>query len=87
MLAVWAANTSKALFELSTLEKGGHGTFHDRPPVATLGRKPLVVDLLERVEMLVHQARQIRGLRIAWTVQVQRLDTRRRQDGHGSPPG
>jgi hypothetical protein len=48
----------------------------DRAPEAVLGRKPLVVDLLEGVEMLVQQLPQIGGLRIAGTVQRQRLDTR-----------
>ena len=86
VLALPAANASKALLEIAAPQKGGHGTFHDGPPIAILGRKPLVVDLLEGLEMLVHQTPQIRGLRITWTVQAQRLDTGRRRDEHGSPP-
>jgi len=53
--ACWAANPGKALFEISTLEKGRHGTFDDRPPEAVLGLKPLVVHLLEGLKMLADQ--------------------------------
>jgi hypothetical protein len=86
VLALPAANACKALLEIAALEKSLHGAVYDGPPVPVLGRKPLVVDLLKGGKMPVHQAPQIRGLRIAWTIEAQRLDTRR-QDGHGSPPG
>ena len=59
------------------LEKGRHGALDDRPPEAVLGLKPLVVDLLEGGEMPVHQAPQVGGLRIAWAVEGQRLDSGR----------
>ena len=64
---VLALPTAHAV-ESAALDKGGHETFHDGAPVAVLSRKPLVVDLLERVETFVHQTLQIRGLRIAWMV-------------------
>jgi len=35
VLALRATNSRKALLQISTLEKGCHGAFHDRPPVPT----------------------------------------------------
>ena len=74
--AVWAANASKAFLEIPTLEKGCHGASYHRAPVAVLGLKPPVVDLLEGLQMLVHQAPQVGGPRIAWLVQRDGLDAR-----------
>ena len=92
MVAVRAADAGEALVQIAAQEKGRHATLHDRALEAALGRKPLVVDLLEGGEMLVQQPPQIGGLRIAGTVQRQRLDTRlviagkvqRASDGVGS---
>jgi len=68
VLAVRAANPGKALCEIPTLEKALHRALDDRPPVAVLGLKPLVVDLLEGLKLFVDQTPQIRCVRIAWTV-------------------
>jgi hypothetical protein len=69
--------SGSALVQVAALEEGLHAVLDDRAPEAVLGRKPLVVDLLEGVEVLVQQPPQIGGLRIAGAIQRQRLDTRR----------
>jgi hypothetical protein len=43
---------------IAAVEKGAHGTLDDRPPEAVLGLKTLVVDALEGLEVLIHQAPQ-----------------------------
>jgi hypothetical protein len=86
VLTVRAAHSGKTVLQIAALEKGRHRTPDDRSPVAVLGLKPLVVDLLETVKMFVHQAPQVRGPRIAVTVQGQRLDTRGRHDRIGTSP-
>ena len=68
------------------LRKAATERCDDRPPVAVLGLEAIVVDLLEGLEMLVQQAPQVGGLRIAWAVEGQRLDTRGRHDGKGTCP-
>ena len=80
------ADAGEAVMQIAAGEKGRHGSLDDWPPEAILGLKPLVVDLLEGLEMPVHQAPQVGGLRIAWTVQGQRLDTRRRHDRKSTEP-
>ena len=91
MVAVGTADAGEALVQVAALEEGLHAVLDDRAPEAVLGRKPLVVDLLEGVEMLVQQSPQIGGLRIADhrsalvpAVQRQRLDTRGRHSRNGS---
>jgi hypothetical protein len=69
VLAVRAADAGEALVQIAALEKGPHGALDDRAPEAVLGRKPLVVDLLEGLEMLVQQPPQVGGLGIARAVQ------------------
>ena len=64
--------------QIAALEKGRHATLNDRAPEAVPGLKRLVVELLEGLEVLVQQTPQFGGLRIAGTVQRQRLDTRGR---------
>ena len=76
VVAVRAADAGEALVQIAALEKSRRATRNDRAPEAVLGLKPLVVDLLEGLEMLVQQTPQFGGLRIAATVQRQRLDTR-----------
>ena len=80
LLAVGAANSSKPFLQIAALEKGRHRLFDDRPPVAILSLITLVVDLLEGVKMLIEQAPQVGGLRIAWAVERPGLDT---DGGHG----
>jgi len=80
MLAVGAANSGEAFLQIAALEKGRHRMFDDRPPETVLGLIALVVDLLEGFKMLVEQAPQIRGLRIAWAVEWPSFDT---GGGHG----
>ena len=84
MVAVRAADAGEAFVQVAALEEGLHAVLDDRAPEAVLGRKPLVVDLLEGVEVLVQQPPQIGGLRIAGTVQRQRLDTRGRHSSSWS---
>ena len=87
MAAVRAADAGEALVQIAALEKGRHGALDDRPPEAVLGLESLVVDLLEGRKPLVHQRPQAGGLRIAWTVQRQGLDTRGGHGRQGSGPG
>jgi hypothetical protein len=49
-----------------------HQAFDDRAPEAILGRKPLVIDLLEGLEILVQQPPQVGGLGVTGAVQRQR---------------
>jgi hypothetical protein len=83
VLAIRATNAGEALVQIPTLVKGGHRALDDGPPESVLGLKPLVVDLLEGLKMLVDQAPQVGGLRVAWTVEGQRCDTRWRHDRQG----
>jgi hypothetical protein len=53
--AVAAADAGEAALQIAALQKGRHAALDDRPPEAVLGLIPLVVDLLERREMLVEQ--------------------------------
>ena len=76
VVAVWATNSGKTFLQISALEKGCNRPLDDRTPVAVLGLKSLVVDLLESVKMLVDQAPQIGGPRIAWPVENWRFGTR-----------
>ena len=69
MLSVGSANSSNPFLQIAALEKGRHRLFDDRPPVAILGLIALVVDLLKGVKMLIEQAPQVGGLRIAWVVE------------------
>ena len=87
MPAISAANTGEAFVQIAAGEKGRDGSLDDRPPEAVLGLKPLVVDPPEGLEMLIHQAPQAGGPRIAWTVESQRLDTRGHHDGNGDDSG
>jgi hypothetical protein len=76
VLAVRASNPGKTFLQIPTLEKGGHGALNDRPPETVLGLKTLIVDLLEGLKILVDQAPQVGGPRIAWSVQGGRFGTR-----------
>ena len=67
--AVGAANSGNAFLQIATLEKGCHRLLHNAAPVANLGLKAFVVDVLEGLKVLIDQAPQIRRLRIAWTVE------------------
>ena len=87
VVAVGAADAGEALVQVAALEKGLHAALDDRAPEAVLGRKPLVVDLLEGLEMLVQQPPQVGGLGIAGAVQRQGLDTRGGHDRKGTGPG
>lgn len=72
---VRAANAGEALVQIGALEKGRYAAFDDGASEGLLSRKPLVVDLLEALEMLVQQTPQVGGMRIARAVQRHRLDT------------
>jgi hypothetical protein len=85
-VAVRAADAGEALVQVAALEKGRHGAFHDRAPEALLGRKPLVIDLLEGVEVLVQQPPQVGRLRVAGAVQREGLDARDGHDRKGTGP-
>ena len=74
VLAVRAANSSKPFLQIPTLKKGRHRLLDDRPPETVLGLISLVVDLLERVKMLIAQPPQVGVLGIAWAVERQGLD-------------
>jgi hypothetical protein len=68
VLAVGTADAGEALVQITALEKGRHGALDDRPPEAVLGLKTFVVESLEGLKMLVHQAPQMRGEWIAGAV-------------------
>jgi len=76
MAAIWATNAGKTFFEITTLQKGGHGFVDDGTPVTVLALIMVIVDLPERVKMLIDQTPQVGGPRIAWLVQRERLDAR-----------
>ena len=74
--AIRAAGAGEALLQVAALQKGRHAALDDGTPESVLGRKPLVVDLLEGLEMLVQQPPQVGGLGTTGAVQRQGLDTR-----------
>ena len=78
--------SGSALLQVAALQKCLHRACDDRVPEAILGRKPLVIDLLEGLEMLLQQPPQVGGLRIAGAVQRQRLNTRGGHDRQGTGP-
>jgi hypothetical protein len=80
VVAIRAADPGEAFVQVAALEEGLHALLDDRAPESVLGGKPLVVDLLEGLEMLVQQAPQVGGLGIAGAVQREGFDAR---DGHG----
>ena len=86
MQAVRASHAGDAFVQIAALEKSGHGALDQRPPEAVPSLKTLVVDLLECRKMLIHQAPQVGGVRIAWTVKRQRLDTRGHHGRNGNRP-
>ena len=65
VVAVGAADAGKTFFKVAAFEKGSHGAVDDGSPKAVLGLKSLVVDVPEGAKMLIHQAPQIGGARIA----------------------
>ena len=64
MTAVRAANSGKPFLQIATLEKGCHGSLDHRAPETVLALKPFIVDLTERVKMLVDQTPQFGCMRI-----------------------
>jgi hypothetical protein len=64
-----------------------HAALDDGAPETVAGRKPLVIDLPEGLEMLVQQAPQVGGLRVAGAVQREGLDARDGHDRKGTEPG
>ena len=77
MFAVCTTNAGKSFLQIAALEEGCHGLFDDTAPIAVLGLKPFIVDLLERIKMLVDQTPQVGGLRVAWSIQGRRLVAQR----------
>ncbi len=53
MFTVGAENSGKAFLQIATLEKGCHRLLDDWPPIAILGLKAFIVDLLKGVKVLV----------------------------------
>ena len=76
MAAIGATYPRKTFFEITTLQKGGHGFVDDGTPVTVLALITVIVDLPEGLEMFIDQTPQVRGSRVAWLVQRERLDTR-----------
>jgi hypothetical protein len=87
VVAVRAADAGEALVQVAALQEGLHAALDDGAPESVLGGKPLVVDLLEGLEMLVQQPPQVGGLGIAGAVQRERLDARDGHDRKGTGPG
>ena len=86
VLAVGATNPSKSCLQIATLEKGGHGLLDDRPPIAVLGLKAFIVDLLEGVKVFVDHAPQIRRFRITWLVERRQFGTGLSHEQHATHP-
>ena len=59
MLTVRATNASEALVQIPTLEKSCYRSLNDWPPETVLALITFIVDLLERVKMLVDQTPQV----------------------------
>ena len=55
VLTVGAANSGEAFLQIAALEKGGHRLLDDRSPESVLVLITLVIDLAERVKMLIQQ--------------------------------
>ncbi len=86
MVTVGAANSGKAFLQIATLEKGCHGLLDDRPPIAVLGLKAFIVDLLEGVKVFVDHAPQIRRFRITWLVERRQFGTGLSHEQHATHP-
>ena len=84
--AAVATDPGEAFVEVAAAEIGHDRPLDNRPPIAVLRLEPLVVDLLERVEVAVHQAPQVGGLGIAGPVQGQRVDAVGGHDQKRSQP-
>ena len=74
--SVQRTRAKKTFFQISTLEKGCHGSLNDRAPEAVLALKPFIVDLTEEVKMLIDQTPQLGCTRITWLVQYGQFGTR-----------
>ena len=59
VLAVRAAYPGKALLEIPTLEKGRHGTVHDRSPETVFGLETLGIHLPEGRKVPIQQSPQV----------------------------
>ena len=86
MVTVGAANSGKAFLQIATLEKGCHGLLDNRPPIAVLGLKAFIVDLLEGVKVFVDHAPQIRRFRITWLVERRQFGTGLSHEQHATHP-
>jgi len=69
MLAVGAANSGEAFLQVAALQKSLHRLLDDPAPETILGLIALVVDLLERIKVLVKKKPQIGSFRITWLVE------------------
>jgi hypothetical protein len=86
VVAVGAADAGEAFVQVAALQKSLRRALDDRAPETVLGRKPLVIDLLEGLEMLLQQPPQVGGMGVTGAVQRQRLDTRGGHDRQGTGP-
>ena len=86
MITVGATNSGEAFLQIATLEKCCDGLFDDRPPIAVLGLKAFIVNLLEGVKVLVDQAPQIRRFRITWLVEGRQFGTGQSHEQHATSP-
>ncbi len=73
LFTVRATHSSKTFLEIAALEKSSHRMLEHGSPEAVLGLISIVVNLLENVKVLIDQAPQVGGLRIAWPVQSRRF--------------
>ena len=69
VVAIWAANPCESLLQIPTFEKGCDTEGDDRSPESVLRLITLVIDLAERVKMLIQQLPQVGCVRIAWLVE------------------
>ena len=69
VVAIWAANPCESLLQIPTFEKGCDTEVDDRSPESVLRLITLVIDLAERVKMLIQQLPQVGCVRIAWLVE------------------
>ena len=75
IFAIRATNSSKTFMQVTALKIGCYRPLNNGPLETVLDLKTLIVDLLERIKMLVDQTPQFGCTRIPWLVQYGQFGT------------